>query len=355
MPILEMVGLVKAYGGQRAVDDVSLALEAGQALALLGPSGSGKSTLLALITGLETPDAGDVRWEGRSLQGVPTHERGFGLMFQDYVLFPHRDVGENVAFGLRHGQRLRRTRAQIERGVSEALALVGLAGFERRDVNTLSGGEQQRVALARALAPDPDLLLLDEPLGALDARLRAQVQLELKDIQRRTGKTFFFVTHDQDEALTMSDRIVVMNHGRVEQDGTPEDLYLRPKSRFVAEFIGETNLLSGPVRHAGNGRVDIDWSGMPVQGRSFDYTPRVGDEVTAALRLEKVGFYDRRPETGNAVRGRVVSRVFKGSRTAVDVRVGEAKSAILKAYVDRDVPDDVWLGWDAADLAVLQG
>ncbi|MCC6190778.1 MAG: ABC transporter ATP-binding protein [Anaerolineales bacterium] len=313
-----MVGLVKAYGGRRAVDDVSLALEAGEALALLGPSGSGKSTLLALITGLETPDAGDIRWEGRSLQGVPTHERGFGLMFQDYALFPHRDVGENVAFGLRHGQRLRRTRAQIERGVSEALALVGLAGFERRDVNTLSGGEQQRVALARALAPHPPLLMLDEPLGALDRALRERLLDEVRGILRRLGQTAIYVTHDQEEAFAVADRVAILRAGRVAQAGTPAEVYARPRSRFVAKFLGLHNILRGQVEQR-NGQLTAVTPVGALPLAPGERAPAPGAAVSVVVRPEEVAAaVDGRGDLA----GEVIEKSFRGSRNVVLLRVG---------------------------------
>ncbi|MGI9295832.1 MAG: ABC transporter ATP-binding protein, partial [Pseudomonadales bacterium] len=204
----------------------------------------------------------------------------------------------------------------------------------------------------------PDLLLLDEPLGALDAKLRAQLQLELKDIQKRTGKTFVFVTHDQDEALTMSDRIVVMNHGLVEQDGTPEDLYLRPQSRFVAQFIGETNLIEGTVRGIKNDAIVIDWNGIDLYSSAFSKSHDKGESVTASIRLEKIGIFDDQPVSGNAIQGHVINRVFKGSRTLVDLCIPGANDANLKTYVDPEAAskftaERIWVGWDHANMAVL--
>lgn len=349
--IVKIEGISKRFGKTVALEKLDMKINSGEFVTFLGPSGCGKSTTLRILGGFERPDGGRIILGGTDVTRLPPNKRKVNMVFQDYALFPHMTVTRNISFGL---ELQRMTRSQIAARVDELLSFLELDAFGERFPDQLSGGQRQRVALARALAPDPELLLLDEPLGALDARLRAQVQVELKDIQRRTGKTFVFVTHDQDEALTMSDRIVVMNQGRVEQDGTPEDLYLRPKSRFVAEFIGETNLLSGKVRHSDKGLLEIDWFGIPVQGRAFDHAPRSGDLVTAALRLEKVGLFDKKPETENAVQGKVVNRIFKGSRTAVDIRVGDANTAILKAYVDRHVPDDVWLGWDSSSMAVLQ-
>ncbi len=239
-PTLQLQSLTKSFASLRAVDEISLAVNAGEVLALLGPSGCGKSTLLALIAGLESPDSGDVLWEGQSLLNVPIHQRGFGLMFQDYALFPHQNVTENVGFGLRMS---RQSKTDIIERVSWALRLVGLEGFEKRDVNTLSGGEGQRVALARALAPGPRLLMLDEPLGALDRALRERLLDDLRAILRSLNQTALYVTHDQEEAFALADRIVVMRAGRIVQIGTPETLYAHPASPFVARFLGLTNLL----------------------------------------------------------------------------------------------------------------
>jgi ABC-type Fe3+/spermidine/putrescine transport system ATPase subunit len=248
MPALEVISLRKLFGAHRAVDDVSFSLAEGEVLALLGPSGSGKSTLLSLIAGLEQPDGGDLRWDGRSLLATPTHQRGFGLMFQDYALFPHKDVAANVGFGLRmQGQ----ARAETAAGTAWALELVGLAGFGQRDVATLSGGEQQRVALARALAPHPRLLMLDEPLGALDRALRERLLDELGGILRRLRQTAIYVTHDQEEAFALADRLLVLREGRVAQAGTPAEVYAAPADRFVAEFLGLKNILPGVIEREG--------------------------------------------------------------------------------------------------------
>src|SRR5258706_2339647 len=245
--MLEVVAVTKQFGEHKAVDGVSFTLAGGEVLALLGPSGSGKSSLLSLIAGLEAPDSGDIRWDGQSLLAVPTHQRGFGLMFQDYALFPHKDVAANVGFGLKMQGR---ARAEIESGAARALALVGLAGFERRNVSTLSGGEQQRVALARALAPRPRLLMLDEPLGALDRALRERLLDGLGGILRRLRPTAVYVTHDQDEAFALADRVLVLRAGRVAQAGPPAQVDAAPPRRFVAEFIGLKNILAGVGRPA---------------------------------------------------------------------------------------------------------
>ena len=221
---------------------ISLSIKRREFVTLLGPSGCGKTTTLRIIGGFEQPDSGDVFFDGKRLNDVPPYQREINTVFQRYALFPHLNVAENIAFGL-HIKKL--DRADIKRKTAEMLELVGLRGFENRDVTSLSGGQQQRVAIARALVCEPRVLLLDEPLGALDLKLRKDMQIELKRIQQRTGITFIYVTHDQEEALTMSDRIVVMNHGVIQQVGSPTDIYNEPENAFVADFIGESNIIDG--------------------------------------------------------------------------------------------------------------
>ncbi len=239
---LRIQDVAKSFGSVRALDHVSLDIAPGEFVAFLGPSGCGKTTLLRLIAGFEQPDHGHIEVDGRSLDGVPPNRRDIGLVFQNLALFPHLTVAENIAFGLE----LRgAATAERQRQVEEALALVDLPGFGARRVQQLSGGQRQRVALARALVLHPRVLLLDEPLSALDLKLRRQLQQELKALQRRTGTTFVFVTHDQEEALSMADRVAVFNQGRLEQVAAPQVLYRQPASRFVAEFVGEANIRSG--------------------------------------------------------------------------------------------------------------
>ncbi len=233
----------KSFGSQVALAGVSFQVDRGEIVAVLGPSGCGKSTLLGIIAGLEKPDQGEVCWAGESLTGRPTHRRGFGLMFQDFALFPHQDVFENIAFGLRMAGY---PREKIRERVDQVLELVGLPGFPQRDVNTLSGGEAQRIALARSLAPFPHLLMLDEPLGSLDRTLREHLMLELGEILRKSRQTAIYVTHDQEEAFAVADRIVLMNAGKVLQTGTPREIYRHPGSVFAARFLGLNNLL--PVK-----------------------------------------------------------------------------------------------------------
>ena len=240
--LIELHDLKKEFDGTPVLRGISLDIKSREFVTLLGPSGCGKTTTLRIIGGFEQPDSGDVLFEGRRLNDVPPYRREINTVFQRYALFPHLNVAENIAFGL-HIKKM--NPAEIKLKTREMLSLVGLSGFEARDVTSLSGGQQQRVAIARALVCEPRVLLLDEPLGALDLKLRKDMQIELKRIQQRTGLTFIYVTHDQEEALTMSDRIVVMNHGVIQQVGSPTDIYNEPENAFVADFIGESNIIDG--------------------------------------------------------------------------------------------------------------
>ncbi len=354
-PLARIEGLSKHFGDTIALENLTLDIAQGEFVTFLGPSGCGKSTTLRILGGFERPTSGRVIIDGEDVTNQPPEKRHVNMVFQDYALFPHMTVAQNIAFGL---ELKGMGRADIKRRSDEIMSFLELDTLGSRYPAQLSGGQRQRVALARALAPDPALLLLDEPLGALDAKLRGQVQQELKSIQRRTSKTFFFVTHDQEEALTMSDRIVVMNAGRVEQDGTPEELYFRPASRFVAEFIGETNLLSGLMRGTEDDKVVMDWEGMTLFGKAPGGLPGKGQPITASVRLEKLGFHAERPQTANAVQGRVVGKTFLGSRMAMQIAVGERSNTLLKAYVDAETgqsvgSDMIWVGWDADNMTVL--
>ena len=257
-PILELRSIKKQFGETIPADDISLSVERGEFFTFLGPSGSGKSTLLRIVAGLESPDRGSILLDGKKVDDVPPWRRHLGMVFQQYANFPHMDVAANVAYGLR---RSGKRRDEINARIAELLALVGLQGFERRRVTSLSGGEQQRVAIARALAPSPVLLLLDEPLAALDEKIRREMQVELRRIQETTGTTFLYVTHDQEEALTISDRIAVLNKGKLAQLDRPEALFRRPRTRFVAEFFRGCNVLN---IEAANGGLSLAGTSLPA-------------------------------------------------------------------------------------------
>jgi putative spermidine/putrescine transport system ATP-binding protein len=278
----------KSFGSVIAVDDVSLAIEPGEFITLLGPSGSGKTTTLMLIAGFDHPTHGEITIDGTSLVGVPPYRRGIGMVFQSYALFPHMTVAENVGFALKQRGA---GKAEIGERVAETLDIVRLRGYEARYPRQLSGGQQQRVALARAIIFRPRVLLMDEPLSALDKQLREELQLEMKRLHRQLGITFIYVTHDQREALIMSDRVAVMKEGRVEQIGSPSDLYDRPANRFVAGFIGESNFFDGEVAAASGREVAVRVAGVTVIAVS-DHAPAIGAHVALAVRPEKIGFRD---------------------------------------------------------------
>jgi len=318
MSRVEVDRVSKHYGTVRALDDVSLAFEDGEFFGLLGPSGSGKTTLLRAIAGFVEPDSGDIRFDERPVRDVAVHRREIGMVFQNYALFPHMSVFDNIAFGLsvRH-----LAAAEIRQRVTEMLGLVRLSGFEQRRPRQLSGGQQQRVALARALVTKPRVLLLDEPLGALDKRLRQQMQIELKQIQREVGITTIFVTHDQEEALTLSDRIAIFNEGRVVQVGAPHAVYERPASAFAASFLGDANFFAGRVSTAG-GQIETD-GGRRIA--TFDALPPAGARITVAVRPEKMlleaGAAGER-DTPNRWPGVVKQAVYSGSSISYRVDVG---------------------------------
>ena len=289
--LLEIGPLSKSFGGSPILSDVSLTVRRGEFMTLLGPSGCGKTTTLRIIAGFEAPDAGRVRLNGVDVTDQPPYERDVHTVFQHYALFPHLSVGDNIAFGMRMDKV---PEAEVRRRVPEALAMVKLAGFEQRRTTSLSGGQMQRVALARAIAGRPSLLLLDEPLGALDLKLRKEMQLELKNLQKRIGLAFVYVTHDQEEAMTMSDRIAVFNHGRVEQVGTPGDIYEMPRTSFVADFIGGANILSARVLPGSNGTARLlleEEFELEVPLDPHEVLPEPGARVRVGIRPERVKVY----------------------------------------------------------------
>src|SRR5438477_3265670 len=292
MPLLRIEGVSKNFGSFRAVDRLSLDIGAGEFFALLGPSGCGKTTLLRMLAGFETPDEGRILLDGRDIAPVLPHERPVNMMFQNYALFPHLSVRDNIAFGLK---RAGMAKADINSRVAEMVALVKLEGLEKRKPDQLSGGQRQRVALARSLARRPQVLLLDEPLAALDKKLRESTQHELMELQRRLGMTFIIVTHDQEEAMTMAGRIGVMDAGRLDQVATPRDLYEAPASRWIAEFVGDINLFEGQVGAVENGRLAISTRDAGTVYVAEPRTPLTKSVVSVAIRPEKVKLSRRAP------------------------------------------------------------
>jgi len=302
MPLLRIEAVVKKFGVFRAVDALSLDIQAGEFFALLGPSGCGKTTLLRMMAGFETPDEGRILLDGRDIAQVPPHERPLNMMFQNYALFPHLSVWDNIAFGLK---RARMSHSEIDTRVAEMVALVKLDGLEKRKPDQLSGGQGQRVALARSLARRPQVLLLDEPLAALDKKLRESTQLELMELQRRLGLTFIIVTHDQEEAMTMAGRIGVMDAGRLEQVAAPRELYEAPRSRWVAEFVGDINLFDGQLEPREGGRLTMA-PRLAIATRDAGTIhvaeprePITKSNVCVAIRPEKVKLSRRGPVSDN--------------------------------------------------------
>ncbi|KAB2867199.1 MAG: ABC transporter ATP-binding protein, partial [Bauldia sp.] len=330
-PFIEFRHVTKRFGDFVAVDDLSLTIYEREFFALLGPSGCGKTTLMRMVAGFEEPTAGEVLLDGQNLAGVPPYRRPTNMMFQSYALFPHMSVEANVAFGLKQD---RMPKAEIDARVEEMLALVKLTPFARRRPHQLSGGQKQRVALARSLAKKPKVLLLDEPLGALDKKLREETQFELTDLQQKLGLTFLIVTHDQEEAMTVADRIAVMNQGRIIQVATPAEIYEQPNSRYVADFIGDINLIEGRVTAAGNGvvRMDCVGTGGAVE-IAQELAARPGDAAWLAIRPEKLAIGLDRPADAavNCLSGEVWDIGYLGDVSIYHVRL--PTGATVKATV----------------------
>jgi spermidine/putrescine ABC transporter ATP-binding subunit len=333
-PAVSLIGVRKRFGTLTAVDHIDVDVRPGEFLTLLGPSGCGKTTTLNMIAGFIQPDAGTIRLAGRAVDALPPFRRDIGLVFQDYALFPHMTVAENVAFGLR----MRRvSRTEIAQRVSEALDLVKLTGLGDRSPLAMSGGQRQRVALARALVIRPAVLLLDEPLSNLDLKLRETMRLEITEVQRRTGVTTILVTHDQGEALVMSDRIALMDRGRIEQIATAREIYERPATRFVAEFIGNMNMLPAETAKVGaHGTSAVRIGGVTVQVA----TPRmlsIGGPVLLAFRPERCSLDGRLADDALVLPGTVTQHVYLGTHTEVHVRLANGAPCVVDISNDRGV------------------
>lgn len=340
--IIELVDLSKSFGGQEVLKSINLYIRQNEFITLLGPSGCGKTTTLRLIGGFETPSAGTVLFDGADITGVPPFQRRVNTVFQKYALFPHMNIFENIAFGLKIKKL---DKAVIQEKVEHALKMVNLRGFEKRSVESLSGGQQQRVAIARALVNEPEVLLLDEPLGALDLKLRKEMQLELKNMQKSLGITFIYVTHDQEEALTMSDTIVVMNEGIIQQIGTPQDIYNEPKNAFVADFIGESNIIDGIMLQ--DFRVVFAKHEFDCVDKGFGEN----EAVDVVVRPEDIKLMH---ENENLVQGYVQSVIFKGVHYEMQILSEDGYSWIVHSTLMEPVGSKVGLKIQPEDIQIMK-
>lgn len=357
--ILSIHGISKRFGTNDVLKGIDLELKRGEFFTLLGSSGCGKTTLLRILAGLEQPDTGHLLLNGVDITDVPPDKRNINTVFQNYALFPYMNVFNNIAYGLK----IRKVNKQeIKERVSEMLDVIQLPGFEQRMPNQLSGGQKQRIATARALINKPDILLLDEPLGALDLKLRKQMQSSLKELQQKLGITFVYVTHDQEEALNMSDRIGVMNHGVFEQIGTPEEIYNNPRTRFVADFIGDTNLLDAQVLEARHqGLYHLLLNGTQVAARS-DLTLQAGETVSISIRPEKIHLQDVLPENTAEkafyLKGTAENNYFVGAMIRTSIRLSDGRKLVVSNGQNTEqLPSPgstVWLTWRPQDaIAVI--
>ncbi len=352
----------KHFGEVVAVNQVNMQIGAGEFFSLLGPSGCGKTTLLRMLAGLESPTHGEIFIDGKPMSDVPPHRRPTNMVFQNYAIFPHLNVRGNIAYGLRKDKL---SKTEMAKRVDEALEMVKLPGFGRRSANELSGGQLQRIALARSLVKRPKVLLLDEPLGALDKKLREEMQLELRALQESVGITFIFVTHDQEEALTLSDRVAVMARGDVLQIASPKNLYNRPESIEVADFIGQMNFTDARVHEIDSNRVMIDARGLGnIQGRAFEDTDflKPGNPIVVGIRPEKLSLTTTPPTDGtNSVEGELITSAYLGDRSHYYVSVRNCEKPFAVATHEIELPagqilgrgEKVWLSWADESLVLL--
>lgn len=339
--LIEGINLVKEYDGERVVDGIDFWVKSEEFLTILGPSGCGKTTTLRMIGGFEKPTSGDIIFEDKIITNVAPYDRQINTVFQKYALFPHMNIYENIAFGLRINKV---PEDIIVKSVKKMLSLVNLNGFEKRSVNSLSGGQQQRIAIARALVNEPKVLLLDEPLGALDLKLRKEMQIELKKLQKEIGITFVYVTHDQEEALTMSDKIIIMKDGRIQQTGKPTDIYNEPENAFVAEFIGESNIVNGVFKEDGvvqfaNGIFEC-----------IDIGFKQNEDIDVVIRPEDIEFVDL---DKGLLKGKVESVLFKGVHYEMVVSEGDRRWTIHNTDMKRE-GEEVGLYFEPDDIHIMR-
>lgn len=351
--LIELKGIVKRFDDETILKSLDLSIKDGEFVTLLGPSGCGKTTTLRIIAGFETPDEGEVLFAGKNINKVPPNKRNINTVFQRYALFPHLNVKDNIAFGLK----LRKTpQSEIDRKVEEMLELVNLKGFGNRSTASLSGGQQQRVAIARAIVNEPKVLLLDEPLGALDLKLRKEMQIELKKLHERLDMTFLYVTHDQEEALTMSDTVVVMNHGEILQKGTPIDIYNEPANAFVADFIGESNIIPGIMKQ--DKIIEFLGTVYDCVDTGFDKN----ENVDVVIRPEDIVLLEEGEasvqQPANLLKGRVLSCLFKGVHyeMLIDVPDGKGKSFTFMAHstIAENIGAEMYLDVDPDNIHIMK-
>ncbi len=360
-PIIRFQSVSKHFGDFTAIDDLTLDIYSREFFALLGPSGCGKTTLMRMLAGFEAPSEGTILLDDKDIAAVPPNQRAVNMMFQSYALFPHLNVHDNIAFGLKRSSM---PKTEIPARVDEMLRLTRLEKFAKRKPHQISGGQRQRVALARSLAKAPKLLLLDEPLGALDKKLRNDTQFELMDIQERTGTTFVIVTHDQEEAMTVASRIAVMDEGRIVQVDTPDRIYETPNAVYVADFIGDVNLVHGKLHNDDQGRPSVHWGEgrTPIVGSMMDPAP-AGTEVHFAVRPEKINIGTERPrDVTNCVRGKILDIAYLGNISTYHVELPSGEVFKAQATNSRRIArrsftweDTVWLWWsDTAGIILTR-
>ena len=358
-PLITFENVTKRFGTFTAIDSINLSIYPREFFALLGPSGCGKTTIMRMLGGFEAVTEGSIHIDGQNMHGIPANKRAVNMMFQSYALFPHLSVADNIAFGLKRSSM---AKADIQGRVDEMLRLVQLEQFAKRKPHQLSGGQRQRVALARALAKAPKLLLLDEPLGALDKKLRQETQFELMDIQEKTGTTFVIVTHDQEEAMTMASRIAVMDHGKLVQVDTPDRIYETPNSVYVADFIGDVNIIKGTSSNLQDDTAELDWAqgAPPVKGMAGDGLTE-NAQASFVIRPEKISISKEEPlELQNRVKGRIEDIAYLGNISTYYVRLPngvlvKSQTSNSRRLARRDITwqDEVWLSWrDTAGLVL---